>query len=63
MVFVCDVPGIKPEEPEELEVTLENHVLTIKGSRTFESMGDQQVLLGRSDGSFDRAFLSSGVRR
>jgi HSP20 family protein len=53
MVFVCDVPGIKLED---LEVTLENHVLAIKGSRTFESKSDQQVLLGRAYGSFHRAF-------
>ena len=34
VVFVCDAPGVKQED---LEVTVENHVLTIKGTRKFES--------------------------
>jgi HSP20 family protein len=53
VVFVCDVPGVKRED---LEVTLENHVLTIKGTRKFESKSDEQVMLGRAYGSFSRAF-------
>jgi HSP20 family protein len=53
VVFVCDVPGVRQED---LEVTLENHVLTIKGTRKFESKSDEQVMLGREYGSFTRAF-------
>jgi HSP20 family protein len=53
VVFVCDVPGVKRED---LEVTLENRVLTIKGTRKFESKDDEQVMLGRAYGSFTRAF-------
>jgi HSP20 family protein len=53
VVFVCDVPGVKQED---LEVTLENHVLTIKGTRKFESKDDEQVMLGRAYGSFARAY-------
>ncbi len=53
VVFVCDVPGVKQDD---LEVTLENHVLTIKGTRKFESKSDEQVMLGRAYGSFTRAF-------
>ncbi len=53
VVFVCDVPGVKQED---LEVTLENHVLTIKGTRKFESKEDEQVMLGRAYGSFSRAY-------
>jgi len=53
VVFACDVPGVKEEE---LEVTLENHVLTIKGTRKFESKEDEQVVLGRAYGSFSRAY-------
>ena len=53
VVFVCDVPGLKRED---LEVTLENHVLTLKGARKFEARGEEQVLLGRSYGNFSRAF-------
>jgi HSP20 family protein len=53
VVFFCDVPGIRNDQ---LEITIENHVLTIKGSRTFESKEGEQVLLGRAYGSFSRAF-------
>ncbi len=53
VVFVCDVPGVKQED---LEITLENHVLTIRGSRKFERKENDQVMLGRSYGSFTRAF-------
>jgi len=53
LVFVCDVPGVKPED---LEVTLENRLLTIKGTRKFDGKQDEQVMLGRAYGSFHRAF-------
>jgi HSP20 family protein len=55
--FVADVPGVKEED---LEVTLENHVLTISGARKFEAADkrphETAVVLGRSSGSFKRAF-------
>lgn len=53
VVFICDVPGLKQED---LELTLTNHVLTIKGARKFESTQSEQVVLGRSYGAFSRAF-------
>jgi HSP20 family protein len=53
VVFLCDVPGVKQED---LEVTLENRVLTIKGARKFESNENEQVILGRAYGAFHRAF-------
>jgi HSP20 family protein len=53
VVFVCDVPGVKQDD---LEVTLENHVLTVKGIRRFESKDNEQVVLGRAYGSFHRAY-------
>jgi HSP20 family protein len=53
VVFVCDVPGVKQGD---LEITLENHVLTIKGTRKFDSSANEQVLLGRSYGAFSRSF-------
>ena len=53
VVLVCDVPGVKQED---LEVTLENHVLTLKGTRRFESKHEKQVMLGRAYGSFSRAY-------
>jgi HSP20 family protein len=51
--FVCDVPGVKQDD---LEVTLENRVLTIKGARKFESRENEQVMLGRTYGSFTRSY-------
>jgi HSP20 family protein len=53
LVFICDVPGVTQED---LEVTVENHVLTLKGTRRFEGKDDEQVMLGRAYGSFKRAF-------
>jgi HSP20 family protein len=53
VVFICDVPGVKQED---LDVTLANHVLTIKASRKFDSNENEQVMLGRSYGSFSRAY-------
>ena len=53
LLFVCDVPGLARED---LDVTLHEHVLTIKGARKLESGPGRQVLLGRSYGSFARSF-------
>jgi len=52
-VFVCDVPGVKRED---LDITLEKRVLTIKGSRKFDGRENEQVALRRGYGSFSRAF-------
>ena len=50
LVFHIDVPGVKQEH---LEVTLESHVLSIMGSRTYEAgPNERQMLLGRSYGDF-----------
>lgn len=51
--IVCDVPGVKRED---IDITLTNHVLTIKGSRKFENHENEQVMLGRSYGTFARQF-------
>ena len=53
VVFICDVPGVKQED---LEVTLENHVLTIKGTRKFDGKENERVMLGRAYGAFHRAY-------
>lgn len=53
VVFVCDVPGM---QRDDLEITLENHVLTLKGARKFEAGQHEQVLLGRTYGNFCRSF-------
>jgi len=50
LVFHLDVPGVKLEN---LDVTLENRVLSIKGSRKYEAdANEQQMLLGRAYGDF-----------
>lgn len=53
IVLVADVPGVKKED---LEVTLEDGVLTIKGQRRYEGSDKEKVWLGRSYGSFERSF-------
>jgi len=53
VVVVCDVPGVKRED---IDVTLENHVLTVTGTRKFESKENERVVLGRSYGTFSRQF-------
>jgi HSP20 family protein len=60
LVFECDVPGLKDED---LEITLDQQVLTIKGTRKLASTeGKQRVLLGRAYGSFSCSFtLPEGV--
>ena len=54
VLFSFDIPGVKKED---LDITLENGVLTVKGSRKFEPTGaKEQLLLGRSYGTFSRSF-------
>lgn len=53
VVFVCDVPGMKRDD---LEITLANHVLTLKGTRRFDSERNEQVMLGRAYGTFARSY-------
>lgn len=53
VTLVWDMPGIKQED---LEITLANHVLTIKGTRRFDGKENEQVMLGRAYGSFTRSY-------
>lgn len=53
IVFTADVPGVKKDD---LEITLDEGVLTIKGQRKYEGNGKDKVWLGRSYGSFSRSF-------
>ena len=53
VVFCFDVPGFKEED---LDVTVENHVLTVQGQRKFQSNDKERVMLGRRYGSFARSF-------
>jgi HSP20 family protein len=45
VALVCDVPGVKQED---LEITIADRVLTIKGARHFDRATTEQVMLGRS---------------
>ena len=54
VAFYFDVPGVKKED---INITLERGVLAVKGARRFESgAAKEQLLLGRSYGTFDRSF-------
>lgn len=41
---------------QDIEITLTNRVLTIKGTRSFEGKNTEQVMLGRSYGAFSRSY-------
>lgn len=53
VALICDVPGVKQED---IELTLENRVLTIKGTRRFDGRENERVTLGRAYGSFSRSY-------
>ena len=55
LVVKADLPDIKPEE---LDVRIENNILTIRGERKFEKKVDEDNYLRveRSYGSFSRSF-------
>jgi HSP20 family protein len=54
VLFYFDVPGVKKED---IEITLERGVLTVKGARQFEAgTAKEQLVLGRSYGTFTRSF-------
>lgn len=54
IVVQCRVPGVKRED---LEITLENRVLTLRGKRNYEKGGpNERVALGRSYGAFQQSF-------
>ena len=54
--IVCDVPGMRKED---LDITLEKHTLTLRGTRRFDGEQGEHVVLGRAYGSFSRAFALS----
>jgi HSP20 family protein len=61
-VLKVEVPGLKPED---IELSLENNVLTLKGERKFEQESERQGYrrVERRYGSFARAFvLPEGAR-
>jgi HSP20 family protein len=58
IVIDAQLPGIKKEE---LQIQLQNNLLTIKGTRHLETDENRKVLrVERSYGSFDRSFKVPG---
>ena len=53
VALAWDMPGVKQED---LEITLADHVLTVKGTRRFDSKDNERVMLGRAYGSFTRSY-------
>ncbi len=55
LVVKADLPDVKPEE---LDIRVENNILTIRGERKFEKKVDEKNYLRveRSYGSFARSF-------
>ena len=51
--LVCDVPGTRKED---LEITVDNGTLTLRGVRRFDTGQGEQVMLGRAYGAFSRSF-------
>jgi HSP20 family protein len=60
LVVKADLPDVKPEE---LDIRVENNILTIRGERKFEKKVDQNNYLRveRSYGSFTRSFSLSNT--
>ncbi len=54
IVFQLDVPGVKRDE---LELIMENRVLTIKGSRHHTLKDNEKVTLGRPYGDFTMSYV------
>lgn len=53
VALAWDMPGVKQED---LEITLADQVLTVKGTRRFDSKDNERVMLGRAYGSFTRSY-------
>lgn len=53
VTLVWDMPGVARED---VEITLSDHVLTLKASRRFDSKDNERVILGRAYGSFTRSY-------
>jgi HSP20 family protein len=52
-LFHVDVPGVRRDD---IDVTLEDRVLTIKGSRRFDASENEKLILSRSYGDFALAY-------
>ena len=52
---MADIPGV---DPKDIEITMEDGVLTVKGERYFKTKNDDETYkrLERSSGSFYRRF-------
>ena len=54
-LIMADIPGV---DPKDIEITMEDGVLTVKGERYFKTKNDDETYkrLERSSGSFYRRF-------
>ena len=53
LCLCLDVPGLKQED---LELNIENGVLTVKGERKYDGAADERAWLGRRYGSFSATY-------
>ena len=53
LVMAFDVPGLKQSD---LEITVENRVLTVRGQRKYDGGKDEQAWLGRSYDGFSKSY-------
>jgi HSP20 family protein len=51
-LLLCDLPGLKAGD---VEIRILDHVLTISGARKFEAAPEEQVVLGRAYGAFEKS--------
>jgi HSP20 family protein len=51
VLIQCDIPGLKRED---IEVSIDNHILTISGQRKYDAKDNEKVVIGRRYGSFRR---------
>jgi HSP20 family protein len=59
LVLTFDVPGVKRED---LDVTLEKNVLTVKGARHWQAGEEERVTVGRAYGDFKLSYtLPDGI--
>src|ERR1700704_241354 len=62
LVVKADLPGVNPQD---LDIRVENNILTIRGERKFESKAheDSYLRIERAYGSFSRSFsLTNSVK-
>ena len=54
LVFTLDVPGLKQSD---LQISVEDRVLTIRGERKYSGGADERAWVGRGYGAFNASYL------